>query len=78
MTVKQLMEILNNCNPESEVVISSDGEGNSYSPLADYNDELYYFPESTWSGECLSKEDLDYKDREYSEADRCVVLWPTN
>jgi hypothetical protein len=33
MTVKQLREILKHSSDDAEVVLSSDAEGNSYSPL---------------------------------------------
>jgi hypothetical protein len=35
MTVKELKEILNNADDNDLVVLSRDGEGNSYSPLYD-------------------------------------------
>ena len=78
MKVKELIEILKTCDPELKVVLSSDGEGNSYSPVDGYNDKYYYFPESAWSGEVLSKEDLEEDEQDYQETDRCVVLYPVN
>ena len=49
MTVKELIEELKEYPQDSQVVMSSDGEGNSKSPLAALGDAVYV-PESTWSG----------------------------
>ena len=50
MKVKELIALLSETNPELEVVLSKDGEGNSYSPLADHSFGQYE-PDSTYSGE---------------------------
>jgi hypothetical protein len=42
MKVKKLLELLNDVDPEAEVVLSSDGEGNSFSPCADYSPQYRY------------------------------------
>lgn len=84
MTVKELIKELKTMDPDRIVVMSSDGEGNSYSPLyclysADYK------AESKWSGivgfSTLSEDDIK---QGYTEEDvlvggkPCVVLCPTN
>ena len=56
------------------VIMSSDGEGNQYSPCADVSGPCMYEPESTWSGAVRDKEELG--DDEYKE--NAVVLCPTN
>ena len=84
MTVKELIETLSKCDPERVVVMSKDGEGNNFSPLADYS-EGAYVPECTWAGQVML-EKLTAADRKagYSEEDvavngqPCVCLWPTN
>lgn len=76
MKVKALIELLSELNPEHEVVLSGDGEGNSYSPLADHGVGRYT-PESTWSGEFSSEGDPDEGYCTKKEVN-AVVLWPTN
>jgi len=67
------------------VVMSSDAEGNSFSPLADAGESLYV-AESTWAGDIYpTPEDIadddqytDEDDGAPDEAVRVVLLWPTN
>lgn len=73
MTVKELIETLKELPADHIVVMSKDGEGNNFSPCADYGLQMY-IPDSTWSGEIRSEEDMD--EGEYKE--NAVVLWPTN
>ena len=79
MKVKQLKEILVDLPDEMEVVLSKDGEGNNFSPLAECEEGLYD-PDSTWSGSFYSLDILG--DDDYSqpgnEAKAAIVLWPTN
>lgn len=73
MKVKELKEILKDVPDDYEVVMSRDGEGNGFSPLADFGLEMYV-PDSTWSGEIFSDE--DGRNVEFKE--NSIVLWPTN
>jgi hypothetical protein len=67
--------------------MSSDGEGNSKSPLADLSDAVYV-PDSTYSGDTHVARRLtpELEAQGYSEEDcyahddgqDAVVLWPTN
>lgn len=91
MTVKELKEMLNELGSEMDdcqVCISSDAEGNSYSPVADLTDGGYcddssdyciegmYFEDHGWEGNCF---DSKKKWEEYKKkADRVVVIFPTN
>ncbi len=76
MKVSELIEILKDLPQEHEVVMSKDGEGNSFSPCANFGLQMY-IPDSTWSGEILSEEDIEEGEtQEYIE--NAVVLWPTN
>ena len=83
MNVRTLINLLQEVNPDREVIMSKDAEGNSYSPL-----HLLWFGAyraDGWSGEVglenLTDED---KDAGYSEEDvitdgvPAVVLTPTN
>ena len=71
MKVKKLIKLLQAYDPNTEVVMSSDGEGNSYSPLADAG-QGFYVAESTWSGDLYSEEEKP------DDAKEVVCLWPTN
>ncbi len=50
MKVGELIEALKDIDPEREVIMSSDTEGNNYSPLSGWWDGIY-MPDTTWSGE---------------------------
>ncbi len=71
MTVRELIEKLKSLDPDTAVILSSDSEGNSHSPLADV-DPSHYVAESTNSGTCLHPDDLP----DYPDAEPCVCLWP--
>jgi len=78
MTVKQLREILENYKPTDLVILSSDGEGNSFSPLVD-STQGFYIPDTTWGGDFVDEDDVDEDDDINLEgASRAIVLWPTN
>lgn len=73
MTVRELIELLSTLEPERVVILSSDREGNSYSPLDAYSED-YYVAETTYSGEVYpTLEEADSDD-----AVPCVVLAPVN
>lgn len=69
MKVRELLEQLKDVDPEFEVVMSSDAEGNNYSPLACL-DVGHYQPESTWAGEWYNTEE--------GYAANAVCMGPTN
>lgn len=68
MKVKELIELLQKEDPEREVILQKDSEGNGYSPLYEIGTGTYK-PESTYHGEFVSDEDGDLK---------ALVLCPTN
>jgi len=72
MTVAELIEKLENLDPDTLVILSSDSEGNSHSPLADA-DPSHYIPERFGLVECIHPDDLP----DYPEAEPCICLWPT-
>jgi hypothetical protein len=74
MKVQELIAILQELNPGSEVVMSKDAEGNEYSPCANYG-EAMYDPETTWYGTIYTPGDDDYIPE---TAIKYVILWPTN
>lgn len=73
MNIKELIEAIKNLNPETEVIVQKDSEGNGFSPLCDVYD-MFYMPDNTWQGEVYDKNDPDRDMR----AIPCIVLCPTN
>lgn len=73
MRVGELIQRLQGIDPTVLVVMSSDTEGNRYSPLSNFYDGLYYIKESNWGGEICdpNEEDEDeyYDDEEENEED---------
>lgn len=65
MTVAKLIKLLSKQDPKSLVVLSSDAEGNSFSPLA-VATPLYYDADDNAVGE----------EDEVTNGKACVVLWP--
>lgn len=78
MKIKELIKELKALNPESEVILQKDSEGNGYSPLSGIEAGVYV-PESTWSGEFVDQDDSEYDDaRQEPSSVLAVVLYPTN
>ncbi len=61
MKVKKLKELLKEYPDDFDVILSSDAEGNSYSPLADAGPG-HYEPVNTYSGEwtCYANDDGEH------------------
>ena len=88
MTVREFIAVLSECDPDYLVVMSKDGEGNSFLPLFEAAGENnVYLPETTWSGEVhLHHLTPELKARGFADEDVCddpagvraVVLWPAN
>lgn len=86
LTVKKLIKQLQAIEDQDRVVVmSKDGEGNGYSPLADFY-EAAYLADSTWSGEVgiealteeLEEDGFSEEDVMPPNAKPCIVLSPTN
>jgi hypothetical protein len=71
MTKRELLEMLKDVPDDFIIVLSSDGEGNSFSPLIDFSIGLYE-PDTSYSGEFFMDDEKE------GAEDNCVVLWPTN
>lgn len=85
MNVRELKAALVGLPDDMEVVMSSDAEGNNYSPLCDADPGHIYIPESTWSGEVYhedwSADDACMEEDDWNEMlkrPRTLVLWPVN
>lgn len=84
MTVKQLIKLLQAEDPNRIVIMSSDSEGNSYSPLSSVATAAYR-ADTTWSGE-IGLEKLTAADKKagYTDEDvleggkSALILKPTN
>ena len=86
MKASELIEILQQF-PDREIVLSSDSEGNSYSPASSYATGAYV-PGSPWYGEFYMepheltdearKQGYDEDDVAHGDYTPCIVLWPTN
>ena len=86
MKVKELKQLLNDYSDNDEVILSSDVEGNNFSPLSNIEDALYV-PDSKWSGVTYIKNlDDDLIAQGFSEEDlydgedgvNAIVLYPVN
>jgi hypothetical protein len=85
MKAKELIEALSAADPEAEVILQKDAEGNGYSPLHCADTEAVYVPDNTWSGAVYSlnwtADDAAMSEEEWAEIakkPRCVVLAPVN
>ena len=85
MKVKELIAELAAMDPEAEVILQKDAEGNGYSPLRGADPDCVYVPETTWYGEVYSLEytadDMCMEEAEWAEikaGPKCVVLHPVN
>lgn len=85
MKVVDLIAFLNTVDPDNEIVLSSDSEGNNFSPLADASIGIYeadtscsgYIFDVSWTAEDAGLEQDQWQDILDSNK-RSVVLWPTN
>jgi len=90
MNVKELIKELLKMDPEMEVIMQKDGEGNGYSPCAGADGDAIYIAESTYSGEVYDaswsaeeagfdwNEDSEKEWKELQKGPRACVLFPTN
>lgn len=76
-TVKELIAALQQCEQNARVVMSKDGEGNSFSPLSEVETGLYV-SETTWMGEFISPDDDGDKEVDLDAGEPAVALWPVN
>ena len=85
MLVKELIEILQEFDPDAQIIIAKDPEGNEYSPGWSYFSG-YYIPDTTYSGyvydDTWTAEDCDMDEDQWEEMRRdnpvSVILVPTN
>jgi len=85
MKVKELLEALAKADPEAEVILQKDAEGNGYSPLHVADPDAVYVPTCKWAGDVFSigsnADDACKSQEDWSAImamPRCVVLAPVN
>lgn len=85
MKVKDLIRELQLIDPELEVIVQKDSEGNGFSPLAGTDENCIYVAETTWYGDVYDStwtaEDADMAEEDWQELlskPRCLVLYPVN
>ena len=89
MKVRDLLEYLQDEDPEREVILAKDAEGNEFSPLdeAMVTADANYVAESTWSGRVLDDEEYEQELEDSKDDDGlsdmppripCIVLYPRN
>ena len=78
MIVSELMDILENCNPEAEVYMAGDDEGNYYNSVSGIDEELYINENGDIGFNCLTQElrEEGYTDEDLVIGKECVVLLP--
>lgn len=67
MKVKKLIKLLKDFDPNAIVIVSSDAEGNKFSPMEDIS-EHHYKGINGWSGELVQEGEID--------SEPAIVLWP--
>lgn len=84
MKVRELIELLQQEDPEREVILSRDAEGNGYSPCDGEFGTGAYRPTTAWSGEYGIEALTDvleaggYTDEDVVEGIPALVLYPMN
>lgn len=74
MTVKKLKDLLSECDEDTEILISSDGEGNNFSKLCDIGS--YYYVNYRYGYTIYNDENEVKEDGYENEAKPCLVFWP--
>lgn len=74
MKVSELIEELKKCRQDAEVILQSDPEGNSYSPIAGADGILQYYEEE--ERQTFSFEDVTECGLDVDDLLPCCVLWP--
>jgi hypothetical protein len=54
MTAKELIEVLSKVDPDAEIILQKDEEGNGFYPLRIADPNMVYVPESSWDGTIYS------------------------
>lgn len=85
MKIKELIETLSAYDPECEVVMSGDSEGNVFKTISNLVSVGIYVPENGWCGQfyddqwdaddaCIDEDEWN----EMLEGPRTICIWPVN
>ena len=76
MKVSQLMDILENCNPDAEVIMAGDPEGNYYGSVSGVDEDLYFNEEGEVGFNSITPElrERGFSDEDLIVGKECVVL----
>ena len=85
MNIKELKELINDLPDDMDIIMSSDSEGNNYSPLSNVDPNYIYIPDNSWSGDVYSTnwtaDDVCMIDDEWlslkSSHPKVLILHPT-
>lgn len=87
MKIKELIRELSLHDPETEIILSGDAEGNNFSPLANFSFGIYEDEsENSWRGHFYSFEfsaeehmlPEDVWESLLETKPKAIVLWPVN
>ncbi len=79
MKIKHLISKLNKLNPEAEVIVSSDAEGNNYSQLGFiFSGSETKYRDVGYGIEIVNRDEIDesFTEKDYNKAKDCIVLYP--
>ena len=78
MKVSQLMDILERCNQDAEVIMTGDEEGNYYSSVESVDSELYIDEDGNVGFNSITPElrEEGFGDEDLVVGKECVVLIP--
>lgn len=81
MKIRDLIVLLQACDPDDLVVLSKDGEGNSFSPLSETSLDLFDGDEGILLRELTPELEAEGEDEDgvgsLEEGHvRCITLWP--
>ena len=77
MLVKDLIEVLENMDPDLLVIIARDPEGNGYAPMGDYSVGVFDSKNDEFAEDDIDEDwSEDEDDESITIGKSCVVLWP--
>lgn len=77
MKVKRLIELLKDCDPQAEVILQRDSEGNGFSPAENGIDQGEWDrDEHEFLSEAEVADRIAFSDRKRKYEPNAVVLWP--
>lgn len=80
MKIKELLEQLNNIDPETEIIMSSDDEGNSFRKLHEIQINMSYRNDGyeVEVGHSVLTDEMKlegYTEDDIFDGEKCIILW---